>query len=211
MDATRTDETMEDTGTELYYYYPQVAAIFGPGSLTMNVVVRSSVPPTSLAPAMRQTVWELDATLPLADLQPMNTVLFDSVARPRFLTLLLAIFGGVALTLAAIGTYGVMSYTVAERTHEMGIRLALGAKPGGVVKLVLVQGLQVAAIGLGLGMIGAFGLTKLMSSILFGVSTTDVITFVGVPALLTLIASVACLIPAWRATRVDPIEVLRAE
>ncbi len=141
----------------------------------------------------------------------MTTVMFDSVARPRFLTLLLVIFGGVALTLAAIGTYGVMSYTVAERTHEMGIRMALGAKAGGVVKLVLVQGLQVAVLGLGLGMVAAFGLTKLMSSILFGVSTTDVVTFVGVPALLTVIASVACLIPAWRATRVDPIEVLRAE
>ena len=199
----------EETGSELYFYYPQVAGVFG--SLTMNIVVRSAVPPTSLAPAMRQTVWELDATLPLADLQPMSTVLFDSVARPRFLTLLLAIFGGVALTLAAVGTYGVMSYTVAERTHEMGIRMALGAKPGGVVKLVLVQGLQLAVIGLGLGMAGAFGLTKLMSSILFGVSTTDVVTFVGVPALLAIIASAACLIPAWRATRVDPIEVLRAE
>ncbi len=201
----------EDTGSELYFYYPQVAGQFGPGSLTMNVVVRSSVPPTSLAPAMRQAVWELDATLPLADLQPMSTVLFDSVARPRFLTLLLAIFGGVALALAAVGTYGVMSYTVAERTHEMGIRMALGAKAGGVVKLVLVQGLQLAAVGLGVGMAGAFGLTKLMSSILFGVSTTDVITFVGVPALLAIVASAACLIPAWRATRVDPIEVLRAE
>ena len=199
----------EETGSELYFYYPQVAGVFG--SLTMNVVVRSSVPPTSLAPAMRQAVWELDATLPLADLQPMSTVLFDSMARPRFLTLLLAIFGGVALTLAAVGTYGVMSYTVAERTHEMGIRMALGAKAGGVVKLVLVQGLRLAVIGLGLGMAAAFGLTKLMSSILFGVSTTDMITFVGVPALLAIVASVACLIPAWRATRVDPIEVLRAE
>ena len=201
----------EDTGSELYFYYPQVADVFGFGPRTMNVAVRSTVPPTSLASVMRQAVWELDATLPLADLQPMSTVLFDSVARPRFLTLLLAIFGGVALTLAAVGTYGVMSYTVAERTHEMGIRMALGAKAGGVVKLVLVQGLQLAAIGLGLGMVGAFGLTKLMSSILFGVSTTDVVTFVGVPALLAIVASAACLIPAWRATRVDPIEVLRAE
>ena len=93
----------------------------------------------------------------------------------------------------------------------MGIRMALGAKAGGVVKLVLVQGLRLAVIGLGLGMAAAFGLTKLMSSILFGVSTTDMITFVGVPALLAIVASVACLIPAWRATRVDPIEVLRAE
>ncbi|MCH8936714.1 MAG: FtsX-like permease family protein [Gemmatimonadetes bacterium] len=150
-------------------------------------------------------------TLPLADLQEMETVLYESVARPRFLTLLLAIFGGVALALAAVGTYGVMSYTVAERNHEMGIRMALGAKAGSVVKLVLVQGLKVSALGLALGLAGALVLTKLMSSILYGVSNTDVMTFVSVPALLALVSVVACWIPARRATRVDPIEVLRAE
>ena len=149
--------------------------------------------------------------LPLADLQEMETVLYEAVARPRFLTLLLAIFGGVALALAAVGTYGVMSYTVAERTHEMGIRMALGAKAGSVVKLVLVQGLKVSALGLGLGVAGALVLTKLMSSILYGVSSTDVMTFVSVPVLLALVSVVACWIPARRATRVDPIEVLRAE
>ena len=110
-----------------------------------------------------------------------------------------------------MGTYGVMSYTVAERTHEMGIRMALGAKAGGVVKLVLVQGLKVAALGLALGLAGALMLTKLMSSILYGVSSTDVMTFVSVPVLLALVSVVACWIPARRATRVDPIEVLRAE
>jgi putative ABC transport system permease protein len=104
-----------------------------------------------------------------------------------------------------------MSYTVAERSHEMGIRMALGAKAGGVVKLVLAQGLKVAGIGLGIGLLGAFALTKLMSSILYGVSNTDVVTFVSVPILLSLIAVVACLIPARRATTVDPIKVLRAE
>ena len=150
-------------------------------------------------------------TLPLADLQEMETVLYEAVARPRFLTLLLAIFGGVALALAAVGTYGVMSYTVAERTHEMGIRMALGAKAGSVVQLVLVQGLKVSALGLGLGLAGALALTKLMSSILYGVSNTDVMTFVSVPVLLALVSVVACWIPARRATRVDPIEVLRAE
>ena len=149
--------------------------------------------------------------LPLADLQEMETVLYEAVARPRFLTLLLAIFGGVALALAAVGTYGVMSYTVAERTHEMGIRMALGAKAGSVVQLVLVQGLKVSALGLGLGLAGALALTKLMSSILYGVSNTDVMTFVSVPVLLALVSVTACWIPARRATRVDPIEVLRAE
>ena len=137
-------------------------------------------------------------------------VLYESVARPRFLTLLLAIFGIVALALAAVGTYGVMSYTVAERTHEMGIRIALGAEAGGVVKLVLFQGLTVDGIGLGLGLAGAIGLTKLMSSLLYGVSITDITTFVAVPVLLAVVAAVAVLIPARRATKVDPIEVLRA-
>jgi ABC-type antimicrobial peptide transport system permease subunit len=117
----------------------------------------------------------------------------------------------VALALAAVGTYGVMSYTVAERTHEMGIRMALGAEAGGVVRLVLVQGLKVTGIGLGLGLVGAFGLTKLMSSILYGVSSTDMTTFVAVPLLLAAVAAVAVLIPARRATKVDPIEVLRVE
>ncbi|MCZ6916606.1 MAG: FtsX-like permease family protein, partial [Gemmatimonadetes bacterium] len=204
-----------ETGTEMYIYYRQAAGsqgqVFYGAPRTLNVVVRTAVPPLSLASAMRETVWSLDASLPLADLQEMETVLYESVARPRFLTLLLAIFGGVALALAAVGTYGVMSYTVAQRTHEMGIRMALGAKAGGVVKLVLIQGLTVAGLGLGFGMAGALVLTKLMSSILYGVSNTDVMTFVSVPVLLALVSVVACWIPARRATRVDPSEVLRAE
>jgi putative ABC transport system permease protein len=177
----------------------------------MNIVLRTSVPPASLGAEMRETVWALDPTLPVADLQPMDNVLFDSVARPRFLTLLLLIFGSVALALAAVGTYGVMSYTVAERSHEMGIRMALGAKASSVVRLVMRQGLTVAGLGLGVGLVGALVLTKLMSSILFGVGARDVTTFVSVPLLLTAVAVVACLVPARRATKVDPIEVLRAE
>jgi putative ABC transport system permease protein len=200
-----------ETGTETYFYYPQTARAVGFAPRTMNIVLRTSVLPASLAAAMRETVWALDPTLPVAGLQPMANVLFDSVARPRFLTLLLLVFGSVALALAAVGTYGVMSYTVAERSHEMGIRMALGAKAGSVVRLVMRQGLTVAALGLGVGLVGALVLTKLMSSILFGVSTRDVTTFVSVPLLLTAVAAVACLVPARRATKVDPIEVLRAE
>jgi putative ABC transport system permease protein len=201
----------EETGTEAYFYYPQTAQAIGFAPRTMNAAVRTSVPPASLAPTVRETVWSMDANLPVADLQPMERVMYDSVARPRFLTLLLAVFGSVALALAAVGTYGVMSYTVAERSHEMGIRMALGAKAGGVVKLVLVQGLKIAITGLAIGLAGAFALTKLMSSILYGVSTTDLLTFVSVPILLALVAAVACLIPTRRATTVDPITVLRAE
>ncbi len=199
-----------ETGTETYFYYPQTARV-GFAPRTMNIVVRASVPPASLGAAMRETVWALDPTLPVADLQPMDNVLFDSVARPRFLTVLLLIFGAVALALAAVGTYGVMSYTVAERSHEMGIRMALGAKASSVVGLVMRQGLTVAGLGLGVGLVGALVLTKLMSSILFGVDARDVTTFVSVPLLLAVVAVVACLVPARRATKVDPIEVLRAE
>lgn len=200
-----------ETGTELYFYYPQVAAQLGFAPQTMNFVVRTSVPPASLARTVREAVWSLDANLPVADLQPMDRVLFDSVARPRFLTLLLLTFGVVALALASIGTYGVMSYTVAERMQEMGIRMALGAQAGAVMKLVLRQGLVVAGVGLIVGTAGAFLLTKLMSSILFGVSSTDIWTFSVVPVLLFAVAAMACLVPALRATKVDPIVVLRAD
>jgi putative ABC transport system permease protein len=201
----------EETGTELYFYKPQVTTLFNSTFGTMNFVARTTVPPLSLARSVRETVWSLDATLPVADVLPMERVIFDSVARPRFLTLLLLTFGGVALTLAALGTYGVMSYTVAERTQEMGIRMALGAQSGAVIGLVLRQGLLVAGIGLVIGTAGAVGLTKLMSSILFGVSATDVATFAAVPLILLTVAAVACLVPALRATQVDPVTVLKAQ
>jgi putative ABC transport system permease protein len=201
----------QETGTELYYYNPQVTALFNFAFGTMNFVARTTVPPLSLARSVRETVWALDPTLPVADVLPMERVIFDSVARPRFLTLLLLTFGTVALTLAALGTYGVMSYTVAERTQEMGIRITLGAQSGEVIKLVLRQGLIVAGIGLVIGTAGAVGLTKVMSSILFGVSATDVATFAAVPLILLVVATVACLVPAVRATQVEPVTVLKAQ
>lgn len=200
-----------ETGTEIYFYYPQVALAMGFAPRTMNLVVRTSVPPASLARTVRETVWSLDAALPVADLQPMSDVMHDAVARPRFLTLLLLTFGGVALTLAAVGTYGVMSYSVAERTHEMGIRLALGAPSRAVLNMVLRQGIQVALIGLLLGTAGAVAATRVMRSILFGVGAHDLVTFTAVPVLLCAVAAAACLVPAWRATRVDPVTVLKAE
>jgi putative ABC transport system permease protein len=204
-----------ETGTESYFYYPQTAQALSFAPRTMNFAVRTTVPPSSIAPQVRDAVWALDAALPVADLEPMERVIYQSVARPRFLTLLLLVFGVVALSLAAVGTYGVMSYTVAERTHEMGIRIALGAKAGSVVGLVVKQGLAVAALGLAIGVVAAMALVKLMSSVmasmLFDTSATDLATFIAVPALLGVVALTACLIPAQRATRVDPIEVLRAE
>jgi predicted permease len=197
-------------GTELYFYAPQIAAM-GFGQSTMNVVLRTSLDPSSLSETARRAVWSLDPSLPLTNLQTMEDAVFGSMARPRFLTLLLGVFGGLALALAAVGTYGVMSYFVAERRREMGIRMALGAESGGVLLLVLVQSLKIAGLGLVLGVGAALALSRFVESWLFEISAFDAPTFVAVPLVLALVASAACLIPAVRATRVDPIVVLKAE
>ena len=201
----------EETGTEVYFLYPQVGAALGFAPQTMNVVMRASGDPLSLASAARAAVQQTDPTLPVANLASMEDVIYGSMARPRFLTLLLAIFAGVALALAAIGTYGVMAYSVAERRQEIGIRMALGAEAGTVLRMVLLQGFAVAALGLGIGIAGALGLTKFMQTMLFNVSTTDPLAFLSAPAILALVALLACYIPARRATRVDPARVLKQD
>ncbi len=200
----------QQAGTELYFYMPQVAAL-GFGQSTMNFVLRTSIDPMSLSEQARQAVWSLDPSLPLTNLQTMGEAVFGSMARPRFLTLLLGVFGGIALSLAAVGTYGVMSYFVAERSREMGIRMALGAEAAGVLMLVMRQSFKIAVFGLVIGVGAALGLSRFVESWLFGISAFDTTTFVAVPAVLALVAMVACLIPAVRATRVNPIEVLKAE
>ncbi len=198
----------EATGTELYFNNPQVQAA-GIAQRTMNIVVRTGRPPLSLAGEVRAAVRDLDPALPLAHLQTMQQNIDETIRRPRFLTLLLGIFAALALVLAAVGTYGVLAYAVAERRHEIGIRMAMGARTASVLGMVLKSGLALAGAGLALGVLGAFAVTRLMRSLLFGVSATDTTTFLVAPAVLVLVAVAACFIPAHRATRVDPAVVLR--
>jgi putative ABC transport system permease protein len=177
----------------------------------MTLAIRTEGPPLGLAAAVQREIQALDKDQPVADVRTMEQWVAESVARARFSMLLLGIFAAVALVLAAVGLYGVMAYTVTQRTHEFGIRLALGAKSGDVLKMVMGQGLLLALIGVGLGLASAFALTRLMSTLLFEVSTTDPVTFGGIALLLVAVALVASYIPARRATRVDPVVALRYE
>ncbi len=197
------------SGTELYFYNPQAARAGANFSRTLSLVVRTDGNPLSLAPAVERIVRELDPALPVADLQTLEDRVAGAMAQPRFLTLLLGVFAGVALLLASVGTYGVMAHTVAERHREIGIRMALGAEPGSVRGLVLMQGALLAGLGLVLGVLGALTLTRFLGSQLYEVGTTDLRTFVAVPLLLGSVALLACYVPARRATRVDPVEALR--
>src|SRR5207253_6345067 len=161
------------TGTELYFLNdqgPRVAG-FSPGN--MNVVIRSVVPEEALAQQIQQAVRAQDATLPIVKMRTMEQVFADAASRPRFLAELLAIFAGLALALAAIGTYGILSYNVSERTREIGIHMALGATRGSVLGMVLGQGLRLTFIGLVTGLVASFGLTRLLQAQLFNVKPTD--------------------------------------
>jgi putative ABC transport system permease protein len=199
-----------DVGTELYFSYPQ-ALPQGGASRTQNFVVRTAGDPAELAPSVRRIVWARDATLPISGLQPFADVMGNAMARARFLTTLLAAFAVLALSLAAVGTYGVMSYAVTQRGRELGIRMAMGAEAGMVQKLVLSEGLKVAAVGLVIGIGGAWALTGMLESLLYGIDARDPMSFLFGPLVLTLVAVAACWIPARRATRVDPVTVLREE
>ena len=209
------------TGTELYLLLEQLPQIF-PTSLnpilrsithsgTMNVVLRSGVPMTTLQPAITSAVREADPSLPVIGLRPMDDVISGSLRQPRMLMHLFGGFAGLALLLAAIGTYGVLSYLVTQRRREIGIRMALGAGRETVLRGVLGHGLTLTLIGLAAGLAAALALTRLMESLLFEVRPNDPATLAAVTALITVVAAAASLIPAVRATRVDPIVALREE
>ena len=201
----------QKTGTEIYFLYDQTIAMSGSANRNMNVVVRSTLPLESLARVVRETVNAMDRSLPIVNLRTMDDVFAESIARQRFLAQLLGIFAGLALALAAVGTYGVLSYLVTERQREIGIRMALGADRASVLGLVLKQGLSTTIVGLVLGVGGALVLTRLASSLLFEVKPTDPLTFGAVAGVITLVALLACAVPARRATRVDPMVALREE
>jgi putative ABC transport system permease protein len=177
----------------------------------MRLLVKSGADPAALTSAIREAVHSIDKDQPIFAIVTMKQLVSDSVATRRMTLVLLGLFSGLALILGAIGIYGVISYSVAQRTHEIGIRMALGAPRGDVFRLVVGQGLKLAGIGIAIGIVAAFGLARLMSSLLYGVSTTDFETFVGVAILLVFVALLACYVPARRAMRVDPIVALRYE
>ncbi|MGE3344107.1 MAG: ABC transporter permease [Vicinamibacterales bacterium] len=199
----------QPAGTELYLLAEQGPRIAQSAPTNMNLVVRSERPLDALAPEIRRIVRDLDATLPVIRLQTMDEVFDRSVARPKFITWLLGVFAALALVLAAIGTYGILSYLVTERQQEIGIRMALGAPRGQVLWMVLRQGLLLAGLGLALGIAGALAAGQQLEHLLFGVSPTDTTTFVVVALLILATATLACLVPALRATRIDPMVALR--
>ena len=201
----------QPAGTELYLFYDQLPRTIGFAPGQMNVVLHSTRPLEALATGIRQAVREMDPALPIVQLRTMEDVIGASVTRQRFLSLLLTIFAVVALTLAAIGTYGILSYMVMEREREIGIRMALGAGQGQVLNLVLGQGLGIAGIGILLGIGGAFALSRVTSSLLYGVSPSDPMTYGAVAIVIALVATAACIVPSHRATRVDPLEAIRAD
>ncbi|MDQ5837637.1 MAG: ABC transporter permease, partial [Acidobacteriota bacterium] len=176
-----------------------------------NFVVRTTVEPSGLTPAIKREIAAVDPALPLSHVATMEEVAARSVNSQRFQMLLLASFAALGLLLAAVGIYGVMSYAVAQGTHEIGIRMALGAQAGGVLRLVVGRGMTLALLGMGVGIAASLALTRLMKSLLFGVSTTDPLTFVLYSSILAAVALLACLVPARRATKVDPMVALRYE
>jgi len=180
---------------------------------SMQLVLRAKEgqDPSGLAAPLRSVVREIDRDIPLYEVHPMEQLVADSVARQRFSMTLLASFAGLALVLAAAGIFSVMSFLVAQRTHEIGVRVALGAQGRDILRMVVRYGMGLALAGVGAGLLVAFALTRLMSGLLYGVSATDPLTFAAVALLLAAVALLACLVPARRATKVDPMVALRYE
>ena len=180
-------------------------------NLTLNLAVRTQTEPASFAAALRQAVTGIDANLPVYEVSTMEERLFESVAQPRFRTALLGAFAALALVMALVGLYAVMAVSVAQRKHELGIRVALGAQRRDLMGLVLGQGVKLVCIGVALGLVGALALTRVLMTLLYEVKPTDPLTFLAAPVLLIVVAILACWAPARRAAGVDPLTALRCE
>ncbi len=196
-----------DTPAEPTVYWPHPELVLS----EMTIVVRTEKEPLALVSAVRNELQQMDPEQPMAAVSTMEQLLAATLSRSRFTTLVLGVFAALALVLACVGIYGVVAYSVTQRTQEFGIRMALGAKRGDVFRLVLGQGTRLTFLGIGIGIVAALAVTRLMATLLFGISATDPLTFTAVALLLALVAIAACYIPARRATRVDPFVALRYE
>jgi predicted permease len=203
----------ERPSTTIYVPFDQLASTEESNftSFPMTLVVRTATTPASMVSAVTNAIHEVDGAVPVRDVLTMDDVLTKSLSQSRFNTLLLGLFAGLALLLAAIGIYSVLSYSVRQRVPEIGIRLALGARMTDVLRMVVMEGMKPTLLGVAIGIAGAFAMGRFVASLIFQVKPTDPATFLAVAALLALIALLACIIPAYRASKVDPVVALRNE
>jgi putative ABC transport system permease protein len=200
------------TNAEMYYHYLQIPPeLMGFVEGTMTLVLRTQTEPNSMVATVRGQVQQMDADLAVFNVKTMQDFVGDSLAQPRFRTLLLGVFAGVALILAATGLYGVIAYAVTQRTNELGVRMAMGAQKSDVLKMVVGEGTQLAAIGIGIGLVLAFPLMRIISRLLFGVNAADPLTFAATSSVILLVALAASYLPALKAIKVDPLVALRHE
>jgi putative ABC transport system permease protein len=192
-------------------YLPNRQITHNPWFIPRDLAIRTTGDPMSLVGAVRQAIREVDPDQPVSNIATMADVLGEEASQRRMGMIMLVAFAGLALLLASLGIYGVLAYFVSQHTNEIGVRLALGATPRNILFLVLKKGMGLTLVGVAIGVVASFALTRLMSSLLFGVKASDPLTFVAVPVLLAAVALLACAIPARRATKVDPMVALRYE